>query len=534
MPDLLRSLQNHDLAHLRILAGEWGVDLRSTDKDSALQELCTALLDPKLFREILDALPLESRQALEVILDAGGRFQWAVFSRQFGDLREAGPGRRDREQIFLHPISTSELLFYRAFVARAFFDTPNGLQEFAYIPDDLLKLIPARTTHALSLPIEVKPLGRPATPRERSHIIPTSDRILDDATTLLAALRMDKHPPKTFVPADVVGSLLRSADILAGNEPRAEKTKAFLEMPRGQALSMLAETWRSSEFFNELRLIPGLVCEGEWTNSPLTARRLLLGLLDAIPHEKWWSLPAFVQDIKEKYPDFQRPVGDYDSWFVKRRSDDLYLRGFQSWDEVDGALIQFLITGPLFWLGLLELAAPEEGETGTAFRRVGQKRITQETGKLTVSSNGLISVPRLVPRSARYLVARFCDWEDARPDEYRYRVSTRSLQKAVGQGLKVTQLLGLLSKNSLVDIPSAFVKALKRWDLNGTEARVETQTILRLNRPETLEELRKSKAGRFLGESLGPVTVVVKKGAQSRVLAALAEMGLLAEDEYRE
>jgi hypothetical protein len=44
-----------------------------------------------------------------------------------------------------------------------------------------------------------------------------------------------------------------------------------------------------------------------------------------------------------------------------------------------------------------------------------------------------------------------------------------------------------------------------------------------------LDELRKSKAGRFLGETLGPVTVIVKAGAQSRVLAALAELGLLAE-----
>jgi len=30
---------------------------------------------------------------------------------------------------------------------------------------------------------------------------------------------------------------------------------------------------------------------------------------------------------------------------------------------------------------------------------------------------------------------------------------------------------------------------------------------------------------------LGPTTVIVKKGAQFKVLAALAELGLLAEDE---
>jgi hypothetical protein len=74
------------------------------------------------------------------------------------------------------------------------------------------------------------------------------------------------------------------------------------------------------------------------------------------------------------------------------------------------------------------------------------------------------------------------------------------------------------------------VKSLKRWEVNGTEARAETQTVLRVSRPEVLEELRKSKGARFLGEPLGPTTVVIKAGAQSKVMAALAELGLLAED----
>jgi hypothetical protein len=54
---------------------------------------------------------------------------------------------------------------------------------------------------------------------------------------------------------------------------------------------------------------------------------------------------------------------------------------------------------------------------------------------------------------------------------------------------------------------------------------------LRVARPEILEELRRSKAARFLGENLGPASVVIKEGAQSKVLAALTELGLLAEDE---
>ncbi len=86
--------------------------------------------------------------------------------------------------------------------------------------------------------------------------------------------------------------------------------------------------WLESNNFNELRQIPSLVCEGEWDNQPLATREFLLNLLEAVPDNKWWSLPVFIRAIKEKYPDFQRPAGDYDSWFIKRIADGVYLRGF--------------------------------------------------------------------------------------------------------------------------------------------------------------------------------------------------------------
>jgi hypothetical protein len=552
MPDLIHSLQNRDIGHLRIVAELWGVDIKSPETDVALKELSAALLDRELVREIIDSLSLEARSALEALTRAGGKIPWAAFARQFGELREAGPGRRDRERIYLDPISAAEVLFYRALLARVFFDTTNGPQEFAYIPDDLFQIINRREREgrgekdknfsallsspkgtAISAASKI-PLGRIATPKERAHILPASDRILDDATTLLAALRMNVSPPETIVPVNVVTEFLSAAKIIVGGAPQIEPVRVFLESSRKDALEMLTTAWHDNPTFNELRQVPGLICDGEWTNPALATRYLLLSLLDAIPKNQWWSLPAFIQDIKQKHPDYQRPAGDYDSWFIKRASDGFYLRGFAAWDKVDGALIRYLVIGPLFWLGRVELASAEGSDSVTAFR-VNEKRVTtNENGKLTVSSNGRITVPRLVPRVTRYLISRFCIWDETKPDEYRYRVTTASLKKAAEQGLKVNQLLSLLAKNAAAEIPPAFVKSLKRWETNGTEARVEVQTVLRVSKPEVLEELRKSKAGRFLGESLGPVTVVVKPGAQSKVLAALAELGLLAEEIHGE
>ena len=87
--------------------------------------------------------------------------------------------------------------------------------------------------------------------------------------------------------------------------------------------------------------------------------------------------------------------------------------------------------------------------------------------------------------------ALFSTTEEQKNDEYQYRLTTHSLAKAKEQGVKIEQLLPLLAKYS-AGIPPSLVKALKRWEVNGTEARAETQVILRLGKPEILEELRKS------------------------------------------
>ena len=150
--------------------------------------------------------------------------------------------------------------------------------------------------------------------------------------------------------------------------------------------------------FNELRQLPGLIFEGEWKNQPVVTREFLLNLLDAIPEGKWWSLSAFINDVKAKYPDFQRPSGDYNSWFIKRESDEEYLRGFEHWDQVDGALIRYFITGILFWLGQVDLAAPEKGEEPTAFRVISEKAKGEvKMGSWLSAQMGRLPHPGLCP-----------------------------------------------------------------------------------------------------------------------------------------
>ena len=550
MPELLQSLLKQDIGHLRIIAEFWGIELESITADDAREELSASLLDAELIAEVVESLSPQAQSALRSLVKTEGRTPWAAFTRQYGDIREMGAAKRDRERPHLKPASTAESLYYRGLLARAFFDEEKGPQEFAYIPDDLLEeLYNIFDEEVVDEPVEVKAdlpeeaavqveaLGRPASPGEKGREILADDSILDDATTYLAALRMGKIMESGGLPLasqerlPALQSLLTAARLIRKDIPQAEAVKNFLECPRSGALKILQDAWIESETFNELWLMPELICEGEWRNNPQETREFLLNLLDALPEDKWWSLGAFVRDIKQKYADFQRPAGDYDSWFIKRKTDDQYLRGFASWDQVDGALVKYFITDILPWLGQVDLSIAEGAAEPTAFKIKSNVtgQTVEETGKIHVSSQGVISIPRSAPRVVRYQVSRFCEWDEPKENIYRYRLSTSSLSKAREQGLKVEHLLVLLSRHTEAGVPPSLVKALKRWEVNGTEARVQTQVILKVSRPEVLEEMRKSKAAKFLGEILSPTTVVIKSGAIQKVLEALTELGLLAE-----
>ncbi len=536
MPDLEHSLHGHDLGHLRIIAESWGVELDAPDVKTALPELTAQLLDTSVVTEIFAALPEEAAAALTTLKNNAGRLPWGQFTRRFGEVREIGPGRRDRQRPDQNPISAAEVLWYRALVARAFFDTPNGAEEFAYIPSDLLPLIPAGTA-----PQRADPLGRAATAAERAHPLLAGEQIIQHTCTLLAAIRVQRESvplPDHIEP--FLRSLLHAAGILtAKGNLNLEATRAHLESSPGEALHHLAHTWLTSADHNDLHLVPHLQAEGEWENDPLAARQFIIELLNDLPAETWWSTSAFIADIHQAHPDFQRPASDYDSWYLRDIRTDEFLRGFEHWYDVEGALIRYWITGPLHWLGLIDVAVPDEDtdpEEATAFRPsrwapallqgTAPEGIPAESASLHIRSNGKISAPVSTPRSARYQIARFCQWDDATPHEYRYHLSPDSLERARRQGLKIGHLLKLCQEHA-DPVPPNIIKALQRWGDHKTEIRIRDMVVLQVDSPSILKALQNSGAARFLGIPLGPTAITVKRGAEENVLAALLELGYL-------
>jgi len=546
MPDLSHRLRTQDLGFLEIVAELWGVDLSASDAHSALLPLTRRLLDPDLVFEIIDALPGDAHQALDALARNNGWMPWSRFTQKYGRLREVGPGKRDREKPYLDPISPAEVLWYRALIGRDFLRKGGALQECAYIPDDLLSMFPRVQTE------ESQPPGRPASPGETAHIQPVTDRILDHTCTLLTSLRLGeprRSPAWTEwqPPFEVVYALLDAMKLITSSEqPVPEDARPFLEMPRGEALVWLVQAWQNSEAFNELRLVPDLVCDGAWHNDPVSARQNILAWLSKVPELRtsrgtWWHLDSFIDAIYQGEPDFQRPSGDYDTWLIRDAHSGERLNDIKHWRRVDGALVRYLITGPLHWFGLIDLATTDKGLPAKAFRfsnwsenlLMGKpvEGLPEENQSLVARSDGVITASTHTSRLTRYQVARFCLWIDESQTTYTYRVTPASLSAAAKQGLKAGHLETLLNKFS-EDPPPSLFNALQQWDQKGGQALIQPVVVLRVEHPHILQALRDSPAGRFLGDPLGPTSVILNPGAEEKVAAALARLGYLVDIDF--
>mgnify|MGYP003618096200 CR=1 FL=1 len=550
MRSLEQALLEHELIVLRVI-GEWlNLDLTGTDKSQAVDILAPALASVDLMQEI-EYLEPEEAAALADLVRQGGRAPVAVFARDHGEVRLMGPGRLEREEPWLDPTSPAEALWYRGFLYRGFDQTAEGTLEFYYMPPELLaKFAPPSALSGREEPDQptLRPMDSPVETRP-----PLIDAV-DDLTTLLAlAQRTGLHPE--WLPA--LDDLLMNPDrdrrsllltlatemaLLRRTEGRLRPTRAaidWLQRSREAQLRALVDAW-SRTVWNELRHTPGLVAEGEgWHNDPLLARTALMDVLP--PDDRWYRLSDVVAVIKAQDPDFQRPDGNYETWYLRDAETRQYLSGFDNWVWVEGRLLRYLIQGPLYWLGMVELSAASDPEragyryTPRALAWLGDEPPAADAVKvpLVVQPEGALLVPHNASRYERFQAARIADPEPFTPGKpYRYRIVPSSLAQAQEQGITPERMLAFLESASGRPVPTSVRRGITRWAERGIEGRLQTVVVLRVGDAAILETLRGSPKTRdFIAEALGDLAVVIRAGEWEAFRQAVAGLGLLLDVE---
>ncbi|HLB50128.1 MAG TPA: helicase-associated domain-containing protein [Anaerolineales bacterium] len=591
MPDLEHTYVDYDFTLLRAIAVQAGVDLAAPNPRAAAAELAQALSQPETIELLLtravghgEDLSNDNPRAaaLATLLEHAPacRFPAAAFTRRFGDVRPLGPGALAREQPWENPATVTEALYFNGLIGRAFLDSDTGPQEFFFIPSDLIPRLPPIHSSATLNPAQaIAPMEADTTDAHTA-----SSLLVDDAVTVLAAIQLkpgrlpvayrdDALAPYLRLPAfDLLVALFADLNFITSDHKLdPERVKPYLQASRADQLRTLADAWRGSKTWNDLLNVPALRAEpGAWRNDPIAARHFILRLCADLPSGEWRSLDSFVDFVREHHPDFQRPAGDYDSWYIRDAQTGEYLRGFDTWDRVDGSLIRYSLTGPMHWLGLADIRrSPDAFRLALVFPSFATStpwQIAEKPQRIVCKHDGTLIVSRSVNRYERFQAARIGEWLTSRPaksptpkggtgersrepsgegrpaqskacpersrrdadvQDYQYRLTGNSLQAAAAQGITAKHIVAFL-RRACEHVPQHIVEMIERWGQNGIEARAANMTVLKLKGPDLLEKLMRSpKTRRWLGEAIGDRAAEVKDWEKLR--EAMAEMGLTAE-----
>lgn len=539
MPGLKPTLTNYDMDFLMRIARRWGVHISQRDVDSARVDLYACMMDAPKFSALRASLDEAAGKAWSDLVQKGGKIPWAEFSRSHGEIRDFGPASREREEPDLHPISAAEVLWYSGLAGRAFLKSGHEPKEFFYIPDELLAFVTGEHQQAHKL------LLRPSVNQKPRYVERAVALLPDRLTDLLAALRMQREIPEAVwkvwqMPKAFALHLLQADGLIdAALLPIPEAMKEFFSASRAQVHKRFYQAWLAAGGINELRMLPGLVFEGTWQNDPIAPRRLLTRILSELETGTWWSLSSLITTIKNTTPDFQRQAGDYESWYIREEGSSAYLSGFENWERVEGALLGFLLSGPLHWQGIVNLARAGPDGKFTAFQLNQQMKplldgLELETSEIENREIKIrdalhISIPNFAARLPRYQVARFCGLREVFPKETLYILTSASLKRAEEQGLQLKQLLQLLEREKAASIPENLRSLEARWSLYGQEAEIEKVLLLRFTREAACAEFLKHAAERFTLEALNARTVIITGRQLDGVVKLLNELGMLAE-----
>lgn len=555
MKTLRESLADYDTTLLRAIAERLGVELTTNHQPGMVEEIAVSLLETDALSEVLTWLSDEERQALDALVARDGRMRVHRFVQRFGEIRRLGPGRMARDAPWRNPVSAAEGLWYRGLIARSFAPEENTVIEFAFVPSDLLALLPPpRSTR--------KPFVVPLAD-EPDVVTLGGTEAIDDMCTLLSLVqnykvhmhgdRLQARDIETLETqfleqgGERLTLLLHLAQTIGllnvdGRTLRVGRDKArdWLKDSRASQIWELQETWARDAAWDDLRHVSGIRCEETgWRNDPLVARETVLGLLSRCRTHTWLSIAGYVDAVREQYPDYARPDGDFDSWYIRDARTGEFLSGLEHWDRIEGALLVFLLSGPMHWLGMISLGYPEGRKAPTAFRLtpwgtafLGLSEVPIEelpVQPARVLPEGGVRLAREALLHDRFQLARFADWQSSGP-EYSYVITPASLVRALGSDIQIEMVERFLQRITDDSVPAAAIAHIRSWGGRYGKVRMRRVALLETHTPQLMRELRAHERVRsYLRQALSPTIAVVRESDWDVLIQELHRAGYLPE-----
>ncbi len=454
----------------------------------SVELLLDAAGDDELLRDLIASCSPRAREALAFLLEGGGWATVDLFSFKYGERRPLGAGAMEREKPWRSPVNPTEELWYKGLILESSRRIEGKIVPTFEIPEDFLPVLEAEL-----------PVPRFRLTATECECVSSPYTLVSDFTVLLAYLYNRKgkmwagrHPGKKDMAAlaarfgvepdeslsGKLGFLLAIATefgfvkVLDGKASIGrDETVGWLDLPFVRAKKSLVKMWLGSRKWNDLCRLPEIRCGEDLFNDVLgTRKRFLERLLMWTAPGKAYRVEEIVSGFREWAMDFQRPSGDYNDWDVFGAVSGERLSGRDRWEDVEGRLLESLLTRTMPWLGLSAscdgcFSWTAEGRRIVEALLSGQETASsQEDHEPTLQLAGELSFVlawHAAPRQV-FRACRVADWLGRKQDGVVFAFTRASLKRALSRGITLQQVLDFLEDAGGHDAASRLEGALRR------------------------------------------------------------------------
>lgn len=317
-----------------------------------------------------------------------------------------------------------------------------------------------------------------------------------------------------------------------------EKADTFLKLTPVEKCKLLLEGYKNSQSIEELGRIPEHKLEWDY-NHPLHCRELILNHLSQCPLNEWISIQELMISIKKEDRKFLHAFGNI---YLHNR-DDNYYTSLNDWTNINERFIQVVLLEYLAMMGIVDVALAVNYSDYERYYAVVYSRLTpfgghilgvndEYTYKKSISKSGFIIQPNfeiIVSEGSMKIIHTlffdgFAEEISSHPVPI-YKISFKSIVKALDQGMKVEDIIEYLERYKENPLPQNVCTTLEDWRRESEKIRIRTITVLEAQDPYLMEELKSYKTiGRHIKNEL-QYTVEIGKKESKKIKREIEKKG---------
>lgn len=422
-----------------------------------------------------------------------------------------------------------------------------GLRSWGYIPEEVRELLAQDA---------LQDRGGQA-----SLTVPPPNRALNDETVAQAAPLVGGEDR-----LDMLYALLYNARVLHGGSPvlvwEEVQGEYFARDAQGQR-AILARSlfsvrhwdvlWEMLRRHRGMRLVRKMNTWGQAYTAPqfeeqlAGVRHIVLRIIASAPEGLWVELEDLASLLRVVLPAFDPSLVISETlyygppWEVQVVERGSAIGGRQ---DVQGAYIETLLTGPLHWLGFADLCLRrgrlvavrlhgfgdlywDRYEASAFPPHVGPAERPAPRKALAISGRALSAPPQALSPAAHQLLGRIARLEEASPKRFRYLLNAERTHVTFERGALLEELVAAWERHLGFPMPPDVREPLEAWWAAYGQVRIyQHATVIEMADDHALTEMRAvTSLDRVIIAELSPRLVVVPQNAVGTLIEELERAG---------